>query len=61
MEDNDALKCTQNINHHVWKIVRTTLQFIVVLQFQGEGHGIEKHEVGIGGPLKMAHSGRGAR
>ena len=27
----------QNIYHHAWKIVRTTLQCIVVLQLRGEG------------------------
>ena len=29
---------TQQICHHVWKIVRTTLQCIIVLQLWGEGH-----------------------
>ena len=29
---------TQNIRHHPWKIVRTTLQCIVGLQLRGEGH-----------------------
>ena len=29
---------TQNIRHHAWKTVRTTLQCIVGLQSQGEGH-----------------------
>ena len=28
---------TQNICHNVWKIVRTTLQCIVVLKLRGEG------------------------
>ena len=28
----------QNIRHHVWKTVRTTLQRIGGLQSQGEGH-----------------------
>ena len=34
---------TQNIRHHVWKTVRTTLQRIVGLQSRGEGHEKEKH------------------
>ena len=34
---------TQNIYHHVWKIVRTTLQCIVGLQSRGEGHEMEKN------------------
>ena len=29
---------TQNISHHVWKTVRTTLQSNIVLQSLGEGH-----------------------
>ena len=29
---------TQNIFHHAWKIVKTTLQYIVVLQSRREGH-----------------------
>ena len=33
---------TQNIYNNVWKIVRTTLQCIVGLQLQGEGHEMEK-------------------
>ena len=31
-----------HIYHHVWKTVRTTLQCIVGLQSQGEGHEMEK-------------------
>ena len=34
---------TQNIYHYLWKIVRTTLQCIVGLQLQGEGHEMEKN------------------
>ena len=34
---------TQNIFHHVWKTVRTTLQSNVGLQLQGEGHEVEKN------------------
>ena len=34
---------TKNINHHVWKTVITTLQSNVGLQFQGEGHEMEKN------------------
>ena len=33
----------QNINHLVWKTVRTTLQCIVGLQLWGEGHAMEKN------------------
>ena len=29
---------TQNICHYAWKTVRTTLQYIVVLQLRGEGN-----------------------
>ena len=29
---------TQNICHHAWKTFKTTLQCIVGLQWQGEGH-----------------------
>ena len=29
---------TQNIPHHVWKTLRTTLQSNIVLQSLGEGH-----------------------
>ena len=28
----------QNLYHHAWKTVRTTLQCIVGLQLRGEGH-----------------------
>ena len=34
---------TQNIRHHEWKIVATTLQLIFVLQSQGEGHEKKKN------------------
>ena len=34
---------TQNIHHHVWKTVRTTLQGIVGLKLRGEGHESEKN------------------
>ena len=34
---------TQNIHHHMWKTVRTTLQCIVGLQWRGEGHEMEKN------------------
>ena len=33
---------TQNIYHHAWKTVRTTLQCNVGLQLRGEGHEMEK-------------------
>ena len=33
---------TQNIYHHVWKTVRTTLQSKVGLQSPGEGHEMEQ-------------------
>ena len=33
---------TQNIDHHVWTTVRTTLQCIGGLQLGGEGHKMEK-------------------
>ena len=33
---------TQNVYHHAWKTVRTTLQCIVVLQLGEEGHKMEK-------------------
>ena len=33
----------QNIFHHAWKTVRTTLQCIIGLQSWGEGHEIEKN------------------
>ena len=32
----------QNIHHHMWKTVRTTLQCIDALQLWGKGHEIEK-------------------
>ena len=34
---------TQNVNHHVWKSVITTLQSIVSLQLRGEGHEMDKN------------------
>ena len=34
---------TQNICHHAWKTVRTTLQCIVGLQSRGEGPEMEKN------------------
>ena len=34
---------TQNIYHHVWKTVRTTLQSNVGLQSRGEGQEMEKN------------------
>ena len=45
MRQNLVLKIfhTQNIYHHVWKTVRTTLQCIVGLQSRGEGHEMEKN------------------
>ena len=44
MHQNVVLKIvhTKNIYHHVWKTVRTTLQIIVGLQSQGEGHEMER-------------------
>jgi hypothetical protein len=33
---------TQNVYHHAWKTVRTTLQCIVGLQLGEEGHEMEK-------------------
>ena len=29
---------TQNLRHHIWKIISTTLQHIIVLQSRGESH-----------------------
>ena len=34
---------TQNLHHHGWKTVRTTLQCTVGLQLQGEGHKMDKN------------------
>ena len=36
---------TQNIYHHVWKTVRTTLKSNVGLLSQGESHEIEKKKL----------------
>ena len=35
----------QNTCHHAWTIVKTTFQFIVVIQLRGEGHGNRKNYV----------------
>ena len=41
----------QNIYHHVWKTVRTTLQCMVGLQSWGKGHEMEKKNMGQIGPI----------
>ena len=45
----------QNIYHHVWKTVRTTLQWIVGLQSRGEGHRVAKSKKHRNPALNESH------